>query len=213
MLQTDRGLEFLNAQVQDVFRKHNIHHYFSLNDDIKAALVERFNRTLKSRLYRYMTHHRTSRWIDALNDIVESYNKSRHRSIGMAPIEVTRDKEEEIAKRLYPPKPALRYKYDIGDRVRIVKYKHVLQKGYIPNWTEEMFEIADRNPTFPVTYVLKDLAGEYIKGKFYEQEIQKVVKTDDVYDIEKVLKTRRRGGKIEQFVKWKGYPDKFNSWI
>ena len=213
MLQTDRGLEFLNAQVQDVFRKHNIHHYFSLNDDIKAALVERFNRTLKSRLYRYMTHHRTSRWIDALNDIVESYNKSRHRSIGMAPIEVTRDKEEDIAKRLYPPKPALRYKYDIGDRVRIVKYKHVLQKGYIPNWTEEMFEIADKNPTFPVTYVLKDLAGEYIKGKFYEQEIQKVVKTDDVYDIEKVLKTRRRGGKIEQFVKWKGYPDKFNSWI
>jgi len=70
--------------------------------------------------------------------------------------------------------------------------------------------IVDKNPTYPVTYVLKDLAGEYMKGKFYEQEIQKVVKTDDVYDIEKVLKTRKRDGKIEQFVRWKGYPD---SWI
>ena len=213
MLQTDRGLEFLNAHVQGVFRKHNIHHYFSLNDDIKAALVERFNRTLKSRLYRYMTHRHTNRWIDALHDVVESYNRSRHRSIGMAPIDVTRDKEDEIASRLYPPKPPLRYKYDVGDRVRIARYKHVFQKGYLPNWTEEIFEIADRYPTHPVTYGLKDLAGEYIKGKFYEQEVQKVTKTDDVYDVEKVLKTRRRGGKVEHFVKWKGYPDKFNSWI
>jgi len=213
MIQTDRGLEFLNAQVQGVFRKHNIHHYFSLNDDIKAALVERFNRTLKSRLYRYMTHRHSNRWIDALDDIVQSYNKSRHRSIGMAPVDVTRDNEDEIARRLYPPKPPLRYKYEVGDRVRIVKYKHVFQKGFVPNWTDEIFEIADKNPTFPVTYVLKDLAGEYIKGKFYEQEIQKITKTDDVYDVEKVLKTRKRGGKVQHFVQWKGYPDKFNSWI
>jgi transposase InsO family protein len=74
MLQTDRGLEFLNAQVQEVFRKNNVHHYYSLNDNIKAALVERFNRTLKRRLYWYMTHHRTNRWVDALNDVVNSYN-------------------------------------------------------------------------------------------------------------------------------------------
>jgi hypothetical protein len=119
MLQTDRGLEFLNAQVQEVFRKNNVHHYYSLNDDIKAALVERLNRTLKSRLYRYMTHHRTNRWIDALDDVVESYNASYHRSIGTAPDDVTSGNEEEIARRLYPPKPPLRYNYDVGDRVRI----------------------------------------------------------------------------------------------
>lgn len=213
MLQTDRGLEFLNASVQDVFRKYGIHHYSSLNDDIKAALVERFNRTLKSRLYRYMTRHHTNRWIDALDDVVKSYNRSHHRSIGMAPIDVTRDKEDVVARRLYPPKPPLKYKFDVGDKVRIVKYKHVFQKGFLPNWTEELFVIANKNPTYPVTYELKDLAGEDIKGKFYEQELQKVVKTDDVYEIEKVLKTRRRGGKIEHFVKWKGYSDKFNSWV
>lgn len=214
MLQTDRGLEFLNYQVQSVFRKNDVRHYFSLNDDIKAALVERFNRTLKSRLYRYMTHHRTNRWIDVIQDVVDSYNRSRHRSIGMAPIDVVPEKEDEIARRLYPPKPPLKYKYNVGDRVRIARYKHVFQKGYLPNWTEEIFAIYDRYPTYPVTYGLRDLAGEDIKGKFYEQEIQKVVKSDeDVYEVEKILKTRKRGGKIESYVKWKGYPDKFNSWV
>jgi hypothetical protein len=90
----------------------------------------------------------------------------------------------------------------------------VFQKGYIPNWTEEIFTIVDRYPTHPVTYGLADLTGEHISGKFYEQEIQKVTKTDDdVYEVEKVLKTRKRGGKVEYFVKWRGYPDKFNSWV
>jgi transposase InsO family protein len=103
MLQTDRGVEFLNSQVQDVFRKHDIRHYSSTNDDIKAALVERFNRTLKSRIYRYMTRHHTNRWIDAIDGVVSSYNRSHHRSIGMAPIDVTSDKEDAIARRLYPP--------------------------------------------------------------------------------------------------------------
>ena len=214
MLQTDRGTEFLNVQVQDVFRKYKVHHYFSRNDDIKASLVERFNRTLKTRLFRYMTRRRTNRWIDVIDDVVHSYNRSRHRSIGAAPVDVTPENEDEVARQQYPPKPPLKYRYDIGDRVRIAKYKHVFQKGYLSNWTEEVFVIADRYPTYPVTYGLKDLAGEDISGKFYEQEIQKVSKSDDdVYDIEKVLKTRKRNGKVEYFVKWKGYPDKFNSWI
>ena len=214
MLQTDRGTEFLNVQVQGVFRKYKIHHYFSLNDDIKAALIERFNRTLKSRLFRYMTRHHSSRWVDVLDDVVKSYNRSHHRSIGTAPIDVTPENEDEIARRQYPPKPPLTYRYDVGDRVRIAKYKHVFQKGYLPNWTEEIFAIADRYPTHPVTYGFRDLSGEDIRGKFYEQEIQKVTKTDDdIYEVEKVLKTRKRGGKVEYFVKWKGFPDKFNSWV
>jgi transposase InsO family protein len=64
MIQTDRGTEFLNSQVQDVFRKHGVKHYFSMNDDVKTACVERFNRTIKTRMFRYLTHHRTNRWID-----------------------------------------------------------------------------------------------------------------------------------------------------
>jgi hypothetical protein len=89
----------------------------------------------------------------------------------------------------------------------------VFVKGYTQNWTDEIFIISQRHPTSPVTYGLTDLAGEAIKGKFYEQEVQKVIKADDdVYIVEKVLKTRRRNGRVEHFVKWRGYDDKFNSW-
>ena len=130
----------------------------------------------------------------------------------MAPNEVTSDNEETVAKRLYSEKPVLKWNYLIGDTVRISKYKHIFQKGYLRNWTEELFTVAERYPTYPVTYGLKDLAGEDIKGKFYEQELQKVNKIDDVYEVEKVIKTRKQNGKIEYYVKWRGYPDKFNSW-
>jgi hypothetical protein len=209
MLQTDRGFEFLKAQVQEVFRTNNVHHYYSLNDDIKAALVERFHRTFKSRLYRYMTHHHTNRWIDALDDVVKSYNSSYHRSIGTAPNDVTPGNRETSLS----AEPPLRYKYDVGDRVRITKYKHVFQKGYLPNWTHEVFEICERYPTYPVTYGLGDLAGESIKGKFYEQDIQMVEKRDDdLFEIGKILKTRKRDNRVEYYVKWKGYPEKFNRW-
>ena len=159
-----------------------------------------------------MTHKHTHRWIDVLDDIVLSYNRSFHRSIGMAPIDVTPQNEDEIRRRLYPIKPKPKWTLRIDDTVRISKYKHVFEKGYLPNWTDEIFTISVCYPTHPVTYGLKDLAGEDIKGRFYTQEIQKVNKTDDVYDVEKVIKTRKRLGKIEYLVKWKGYPEKFNSW-
>jgi len=87
-------------------------------------------------------------------------------------------------------------------------------KGYIGKWSEEIFKVADRMLTVPVTYKLKDLAGEDIKGTFYEDELQSVTKAEDEqFDIERILKTRKRSGKVEYFVKWRGYPAKFNSWV
>jgi len=213
LLQTDRGSEFLNTQVQNVFKKFNIKHYWSLNDDIKAACVERFNRTIKTRLFRYLTARNTKRWIDVLNAFIESYNKSFHRTIGMAPDDVTLGNSQQVADRLFPQKTDPNWKYQIGDKVRISKYKNIFEKGYLQNWTDEIFIIAIRFPSNPPTYGLKDLMSEEIKGRFYEQEIQKVDKNDDdTYVVEKVLKTRRRNGKLEYFVKWQGYEDKFNSW-
>lgn len=212
MIQTDRGTEFLNIEVQNLFRKYNIKHYWSLNDEIKAACVERFNRTLKTRMFRYFTHRNTNRWIDVLSDLIKAYNNSYHRTIGMIPNDVNKHNEMQIAKRMFPEKPKLVWKYNIGDTVRISKFKHIFQKGYIANWSDEIFIIFNRYTTYPVTYGLKDLLGEEIKGKFYEQEIQLVTKTSDVYIVEKILKTRKRNGVLESFIKWKGYPDKFNSW-
>ena len=105
-----------------------------------------------------------------------------------------------------PGKP----KFAIGDKVRISKYKRfVFDKGYTPNWTEEIFVIDHVIPTNPITYSVVDLMGEAIEGTFCEQELQKAKQA--TFRIEKVLK--RDNKKKKALVSWSGYPDKFNSWI
>jgi len=104
MLQTDRVKEFLNEKCQSMLRRHNIHFYTSDNYDIKAAVVELFNRTLKTKMYKYFTFKNTLRYIDVLQDLVDSYNATYHRSIGMAPNDVNATNKQLFRSRLYPPK-------------------------------------------------------------------------------------------------------------
>jgi len=219
MLQTDKGTEFLNSTFQSMLKRRNIHFYTSENEDIKAAVIERFNRTLKTKMYKYFTFKNTWRYIDVLQHLVDSYNATHHRSIGMSPDEVTIDNEELIRSRLYPLKSTIekpRWRYSVGDVVRIAMSRHSpFVKGYTDKWTRELFEIDSRLPTVPPTYALKDMVGEPIKGKFYEQELQNVSqKRDAHFFIDKILKTRRGAdGKVSYFVSWVGYPSKFNSWV
>ena len=213
MVQSNKGTEFLNSTFQSMLKRHDIKFYTSENKDIKAAIVERFNRTLKTEMYRYFTARNTRRYVDVLRDLLHSYNHTRHRSIGMAPVEVNDTNEDLVRARLYPLKPkSYKWRYDVGDRVRITTRRQPFTKGYLGRWSEEIFEIDARLPTVPVTHRLKDLADDVIKGKFYEPEIQKVVKVDEYFEVEKILKTRKRAGRIEYLVKWFGYPSKFNSW-
>ena len=132
----------------------------------------------------------------------------------MAPVEVDANNEDVVRARLYPLKPKFyRWRCGVGDMVRITMQRQPFRKDYLGRWSQEIFEIDEPLPTLPVTYRLKDLAGDSIKGRFYEPEIQKVIKRDDEqFDVEKILKTRKRAGKIEYYVKWLGYPSKFNSW-
>ena len=131
----------------------------------------------------------------------------------MAPSEVRAHNESELHQRLYSKKkPVPKYKFDIGDSVRIKQSKRPFKKGYLPCWTEEIFFVDFRHPSDPPTYSLKDHGGEILKGKFYAEELQRVKKTDDIFKVERVLKTRVRNGNTEYLVKWSGYPDKFNSW-
>lgn len=215
MVQSDKGTEFLNSTFQSMLQRHGIKFYTSENEDLKASVVERFNRTLKTKMYRYFTYKNTRRYVDVLMDLLDSYNNTHHRSIGMAPAEVNVDNEDVVRARLYPLKPkSYKWKYNVGDRVRISMQRRPFRKGFLGEWSEEIFEITTRQPTIPVTYELKDLAGEPIKGKFYEPEIQKVLKSDDErFDVDRILKTRKRDGKIQYLVSWKGYPSKFNSWV
>jgi len=133
----------------------------------------------------------------------------------MAPMEVTADNKDVVRERMYPPKPkTLRWKFNVGDKVRISMQRRPFKKGYVENWSEELFVVGARLPTLPVTYKLKDLAGDDIKRTFYTDELQFVTKLDDaMFDVERIGKTRKRAGKFEYLVKWCGYSDKFNSWV
>ena len=211
-LQTDKGTEFLNRRVQEFLKKENIE-FFTTNSEMKASIVERFNRTLKTRMYKYFTAKNTLRFVDVLEDLVAGYNNTKHRSIGMRPIDVSVKDEHVIRKKLYP-KIAVRkkYKYSIGDFVRISKARRTFKKGYLPNWTEEIFRVRDRVQREQPVYFLKDFNNKPIEGLFYEKELQRVHEQEE-YRIEKVLKRKRVKGKTLYFVKWKGWSDEFNSWI
>lgn len=187
-----------------------------MNDEIKASVIERWIRTLKSKIYKYFTHKTTYRWIDVLQSLIDNYNNSYHRSIKMTPNQVCDENADIVREQLYPQSNHTpKWKYNVGQKCRISKGKHVFHKGYREGWSEEIFVIRRRFTSEPVTYELEDLMGEEITGRFYEDEIQPVTKEDDgVYKVERVLKTRRnKNGKIEYLVKWVGYDDKFNSWV
>lgn len=212
---TDQGTEFENTKVKTFLKKCNIH-FFTTRSDKKAAVVERFNRTLKTKMWRYFTFKHSYTYCNILDDLLEAYNNSKHRSIGMAPSEVNNTNENRVYLKLYgvPELPAhIHFKFQVGDTVRISKQKAVFDKGYLPNWTEELFTIYARYPRTPPVYKIKDYDGSIIEGTFYEPELQKVEKLDDTYIIEKVLRKEKRHGKEYALVKWRGYPSSMNSWV
>ena len=121
----------------------------------------------------------------------------------MKPVDVTDNKYIEFIKEVNDKDP----KFRVGDYVRISKYKNIFAKGYMPNWSEEIFVINKIKNTVPWTYVINDLNGEEIIGTFYEKELQRTSQNE--FRIEKIIK--RKGNKL--YVKWKGYNNSFNSWI
>ena len=100
-LQTDQGLEFLNRSIQALLKKYGFHHFSTHNAETKTSIVERFNETLKTRMWRYFTKHQTLRFIDVLQDFVQSCNNTHHRSIGMIPSQVNAKNQEVVWQRLY----------------------------------------------------------------------------------------------------------------
>ena len=215
-IQTDEGTEFFNKHFKDLMKSEEIQLYNTYNET-KASVVERVIRTLKTRMWRYFTAKRTRRYIDVLQDLVDSYNKSKHRSIQKKPINVTQKNEREVWHTLYgereEKKKPVKYKFEIGDQVRISKMKRTFEKRYLPNFSKEIFTVSQQIPRDPPVYKLKDYDQEELSGTFYNEELQKVIKEDDVYEVEKILKSRGKGKNKEVLVKWLGYPAKFNSWI
>lgn len=211
-VQSDRGKEFLNRPFQALLAERGVKFFTSHNDDIKCAIVERFNRTLQNRLHRFFTRKNTLSYLAELQNHVKGYNATIHKSTGFAPAKVTVDDQEKVWLRLYNKPPAHKaHHFKVGDHVRISKARHVFAKGYVGRWSDELFVIKKINRTVPVTFDLQDLAGEDITGVFYNQELVKA-KPPEFWAVETILDQRTRKGKREYLIKWKGYPNKFNSW-
>ena len=220
VLNTDQGKEFLNKEFQQYLKQNNIR-FFECVNNTKAALCERFNRTIKNKLWRYFTEKNTHHYLDVLPQLINSYNNSIHRMIGVKPASINTTNEHIILKKqekyLNSVKPGKkRPKYFTGESVRIIGSKVAFARGFEQRWTNELFYIYKIYDTYlPFMYKLKDIEGEVIKGRFYEYELQRVTEEKGrQYKIEKIIKTRKLKNKpAEVFVKWLGYPDSFNSWI
>ena len=184
-----KSSQFYNAYFKKWLRDNDIVMYSTHNEE-KSVVAERFIRTRKSKICKYMTSISKNIYIDELDDIVDEYNNTYHTTIKMKHIDVQDNTYINADKEINNKDP----KFKVGDRVRISKYKNIFAKGYVPNWSEEVF-------------VINDLNGEEITGTFYEKELQKT--NQEEFRIEKVI--RRKGDKL--YVKWKGYNNSFNIWI
>ena len=142
-------------------------------------------------------------YFDVLDDFVNKYINTVHRTFKMKPIDVTNESYAEYNKGFNKKDP----EFKVGDHVKISKYKNIFAKGYAPNWSEEVFVVSGIKNTVPWTYVVSNLNCEEITESFYEKELQKTSQKE--FRIEKKLK--RKGDKL--YVKWKAYDNSFNSWI
>ena len=180
------------------------------------AVVERFNRTLKTNMWRRLTAENTRNWINMLDKLMTKYNSSYHKTIRMKPIDASlKENEQEVWNNVYnarsgstidktqrsAPKSTLESapegvaqnnsssKFKIGDSVRISRIKGLFEKGYLPNWSEALYTIHEVKSSKPVTYVLKDTNGEIISGSFTTKNYKKVSKR--YLELRKYLKRRK----------------------
>ena len=198
----DQGSEFYNNHFKKWLKGNNTEMHSTHNEG-KSVVAERFIRTLRNKIYKHRTAVSKNVYFDVLNDIVDEYNNTSHKTIKMKPIDVKSDSFARYNEESNEKDSKLK----VGDHVRISKYKNIFAKGYGPNWNKEIFVVKHMKNTVPWIYLISDLNGAEIGGNFYEKELQKTNQKE--IRIEKSIK--RKGNKL--YVKWKGYNNSFNSWI
>ena len=129
-----RQRQFYNSSFKKWLQDNDIAMYATHNEG-ESVVAERFIRTLKNKIYKYMTSIIQNVYIDKLDDTVNEYNNTYHRTIQVKPIDVKDNKYININKEVNDKDP----KFKVGDHVRISKYKNIFAKGYSPNWSEEIF--------------------------------------------------------------------------
>ena len=208
---SDQESSFFSKEMLKFFEDNNVKTYHT-HSNLKAVVIQRFNRSLRELMMKEFVKNNNTVWYNILPKLIKFYNDRYHNTIKMKPIDVNKTNEKHIKNTVYNynitnKKP----KFKINDIVRIsLKRRELFDKptGNI-KWSEELFRIYRINKSNVITYQLKDMNDEIIKGIFYEKELQLTKNTIGEYIIEKVLKTK--GNKI--YVKWRNYDSSFNSWV
>ena len=215
----DKGTEFYNQILKQYLKKQNIDLYSTENEE-KCSVIERWNRTIKTQLWKYFTANGTHRYIDILQPLIDKYNSTKHRSIGFTPLDARKPANHgQVFKNLYYkkvktllniPQTSRKPKFHVGEKVRLAVQKDLFEKSYIINWSDRIYTIKEVKNTLPYTYTVEDERGVEHKGRFYESELQK--NNDERFRIEKVSDWKTEKGKRYGLIKWIGYDDTHNSW-
>ena len=227
-LRVDGGGEFINQEFLNMCKSLNVKLYIAM-EPIKCAFVERFNRTFKRILVQIMEQNNSIRWIDFVSDALEIYNNRTHSSIGMSPDEARNKRNHKIILRKYlkkyskfdkrkvvkNKKPT---KFKLGQFVKIFKKKGIFSRGYHQNVTKEYFKIYYIDRSFSKDrYYLKDVDGDRIIGSFYEEFLVLFNPSENAeYKLDPAFKGMKRkniNGVPHIFIKWLGWPNKFNQWV
>ena len=223
-MNSDSGGEFYNRHMRNYLQNKDILLYSVHSREIKASIAERVIRTLKGKIYRYMSHRNTLKYLNVLQDIVYSYNNSPHSGLGFGqtPAQIHRLNDNDEIKLQFDRM----YKKDIhtanrsscslavGATVRIADSERnaVFRRGFTIQNTLEIFKVRKVDKKYyPTVYYLEDLQGEPVEGIFYREELIPC-SLPEFYSVD-VIKTKTVNGRKKYFVKWRGYPEEFNSWI
>ena len=184
---SDKEPAFLSKEMQQFFKDNNVKIYHT-NSHLKAVVIERFNRSLRELMMKEFVKNNNTVWYNILPKLIKIYNNRYHSTIKMKPIQVNKNNEKYIKENIYTyNKSSKNPKFKIGDLVRIsLKRRNLFDKPSSNiKWSEELFKIHSINKSNVITYKIKDLNDEIIKGIFYEKELQKSKNTSEVYVIEK----------------------------
>lgn len=229
-LQTDQGREFFG--LKDLLGAYGIKHFYATDKNIKCAIAERFNRTLRGRMFKLFTARGDYKYYDVIQDLVKGYNASYHRSIGMAPRDVNKETREKVFRKLYGAKDIIEYYDELykeknnklrkkdGSNLKendAVRIKHTEQgnafmKMYYPLWRDRIFKVKKviKSGERPIYQIDGDIGLSMNKRRgLYKQEVQKV--KEETYRVDRILKRDKSSGKV--FVSCLDYPAEFNSWI
>ena len=189
---SDKEPAFFSKEMQKFFKDNDVKIYHT-NSHLKAVIIERFNKSLRELMMKYFVKNNNTISYNILPKLIKIYNNRYHSIIKMKPVEVNKNNEKYIKENIHTyNKTSKNPKFKIGDLVRIsLKRRDIFDKasGDI-RWSEELFKIHSINRSNVITYKIKDLNDEIIKGIFYEKELQKTKNTSEVYIIEKIIQKK-----------------------